>query len=285
MTSKKKVKFVTDSTCDLWPDIVKQHEITVVPCFVNYGGNSYADNGIELVREEFYDNLPSIIPHPTTAAPPPGLSEQMINEAFQDADHLIIISVSSKLSAVYNSLRLGIGDLPQDQVTLVDSEQASMGLGWQVLIGAQVAEETGDVLQVVDAMRRVRANQQVYAAAASLEYLRRSGRVSSVIASLGSLLQIKPFIKVINGEVESVTRVRTFKNAMDKLVELIQAEAPLDKLAVLHANNPNGAEEIRARLGDIAPTDTVILSVSPTIGAHIGPGSLGAATVSKKWRD
>jgi DegV family protein with EDD domain len=285
MTSKKKIGFVTDSTCDLWPDIVKKYSITVVSCFVNYGGNSYADNGVELVREEFYDKLPTISPHPTTAAPPPGLSEQMIKQAFQDADHLIIISVSAKLSAVFNSLRLGSGDLPQDKVTLVDSEQASMGLGWQVLIGAQVAEETGDVLQVLDAMRRVRANQQVYAAAATLEYLRRSGRVSNVIASLGSLLQIKPFIKVINGEVENAARVRTFKSAMDKLVELIKAEAPLNKLAVLHANNPTGAEEIHTRLGSVAPPDTVILSVSPTIGVHIGPGSLGAATVSQKWRD
>src|SRR5262249_41748340 len=88
MTSQK-IHFVTDSTCDIPLELREKHHITVIPCFVNYGGNSFADDGIELKRDKYYDDLPHIRPLPTTAAPSPGLCERMIHEAFEGADQLV----------------------------------------------------------------------------------------------------------------------------------------------------------------------------------------------------
>jgi DegV family protein with EDD domain len=284
MAIKKRIRCVTDSTCDLPQELIDKWQITVIPCFVNYQGMSYADDGVELVREVFYRQLASITPFPTTAAPPPAIAEPMIKAAFAEADHLIIVSVPAKLSAVYNTMRLAIADLPRDRVTLIDSGQLSMGQGLQVLVGAEVAEKTGDVRQVVDAIRRVRENQKVYAAVATMEFLRRSGRVSALIASLGTIFQVKPVIQVLDGEVLPAARIRTFNSALDKLVSLTRAEAPLDRLAIFHINNEAGAEEVIHRLEDVAPAEIIVGNIGPTIGAHLGPGSVGAATIRKNWR-
>lgn len=281
----KNIRFVTDSTCDLPPELIQAHKIGVVPAFVNYGGQSYADDGLELNREMYYNMMPNMSSHPTTAAPPPALSEQIIQKTFEGADHLIIVCAPAKLSAIYNSLRLGASNLPPERVTQIDAGTVSMGLGWQVLIGARVAAETGNVEQAVKAMERVRQHQKVYAALETMEYLRRSGRVGWAAASVGALLQIKPIISIADGNVPSVARVRTFARAVDKLVELTQAEAPLDKLAILHSNNPDGAEAMKAQLNSILPEEVLTINITPVIGTHIGPKCLGVATVRQAWRE
>lgn len=284
--SSKRIRFVTDSTCDLPPDLIEQHRISVAPCYINYGGGSYADDGVQLVREQYYEQLPDLHPQPTTSAMPPGVAEDAIRAVMDDAEHVIIINVASKLSGVYNTFRLAAASvLPPDQYTLIDSTTMSMGLGYQVLIGAETAAATGDVAQVVAAIERVRAAQSVLCVLATIEYMRRSGRVSWAAAGIGALLQIKPLIEVNDGEVRALGRIRTFKRAVDELVSFAHERAPLDRLAVLHANNPEGAHALAERLADIAPPNVLFVNVTPTIGTHIGPGALGFAYVSQSWRN
>jgi DegV family protein with EDD domain len=284
MMTFKKIRFVTDSTCDIPPDLIEKYQIGVVPCFINFGGESYADDGVEITREDYYNRMPKIRPLATTSAPAPGLSEEIIKRTFEGADHLIICCVPAKLSGVYNSLRLGAASLPQDRVTLVDSGTMAMALGWQVLLGAEVAEASGDVNTVLNAIERVREHERLYAALATLEYLRHSGRVSWAAASIGTLLQIKPMLEVHNSEVISIARVRTFTKAIEELVKLAHKFAPLDRLAILHTNNVDGAQDLKERLHDIAPPDTLIVNLTPTVGTHIGPGGLGIVPVSKAWK-
>jgi len=280
----KKIKFVTDSTCDIPPELVQKWGIGIVPAFVNYGGNSYADDGKELIREEFYARLPSMTETPKTAAMPPGLAEKIITETFEGADHLFILTAPAALSGIYNSMRLGASNLPPDRVTLIDSGTVTMALGWQLLIGAEVAAETGDVDKVKDAINRVRAHQKLYAGLATMEFLRRSGRVSWALAGIGALLQIKPMLEVKDSVVLPLARVRTFGRVVQELLSLTRAQAPLDKLAILHSNNPNGALDMQNQLVDIAPADTLIINITTVIGTHIGPGALGVALVNKGWR-
>jgi DegV family protein with EDD domain len=280
----KKIRFVTDSVCDIPTELIKKWDIGVVPCYVNYDGKSFADDGIELNREEYFRNLHTFSTPPTTAAMPPAVAEKTLKEWFEGADHLIVITTPAKLSAINNSMRLGSADLPQDQVTIIDSGQLSMALGWQVLVGAEVAAQTGDVKETLRAIECVQRNQILYAGLATMEFLRRSGRVSWAQASIGALLQIKPVVQVIEGDVTSAARVRTFSRAIDTLVELAHKHAPLDKLAILHINNLEGAAELGARLKDIMPEDTITAGVGPTLGTHIGPGALGIAPVSLSWK-
>jgi DegV family protein with EDD domain len=280
----KKIKFATDSTCDIPPELVQKYGIGIVPAFVNYGGKSYADDGKELIREDFYQLLPTMPETPTTAAPPPGLAEKVATETFKDADHLVILTAPAALSGIYNSMRLGIANLPQDRVTLIDSGTVTMALGWQILVGAEVAAETGDVDKVLDAINRVRAHQKLYAGLATMEFLRRSGRVSWALAGIGALLQIKPMLEVKDSAVLPLGRVRTFGKVVQELLTLTRAQVPLDKLAILHANNPEGARDMHTQLADIAPPDTLLINITTVIGTHTGPGALGVALVDKGWR-
>ena len=281
------IKFVTDSVADLPGDLIKEWDITVVPAFVMQGSESYADDGVQLVREEFYEMLRTIPDEiPTTAAMPPGMARDGIKSAFdKGADHVIILTTPAGLSGIYNSMRIAMRDFPEEQVTLIDSEQVSMGIAWQVLLAAEVAEETGDVDKTIAAIEQIRKHEQVYAVLTTLEFLRRSGRVSNIAASIGSLLGIKLVVQIKDGQILPVARVRTFGRALAKIAELITPHAPFDRLAIMHAINPDGATALVERLGDTVPPDIRIESICPAIGVHGGPGIVGVATVSKGWKD
>lgn len=281
--STKRIHFVTDSTCDLPAEIIKQHPIWVVPCFVNYDGKSYADDGVELVRDSYYREMPKIRPLATTSAPPPALAERIINQAWEGCDHLFIMTLPHKLSATANAMRMGSQHLPPERLTL-QTQTLALNLGWQVLLAAETAAATGSVEAVLDAIARVSTNQRLYGALATMEYLRHSGRVNWTQASLGALLQIKPIIEVRGEEILSASRVRTFGKAMDELVRLTLAEGPLDRLAILHTDNATGVQELLQRLGDAVPPNPMITTLTPTLGTYIGPGALGVATVKKSWR-
>ncbi|MFN8564291.1 MAG: DegV family protein [Anaerolineae bacterium] len=217
---------------------------------------------------------------PTTSAMPPAPAEEVIMRSFEGADHLFLISVASKLSGVYNIMRLCATKLPPNSFTLIDSRSVTLGLGFQVMAGAEAAAATGDIEQVKAAIERVRDRAHVYAALETMEFLRRSGRVGWAAAGIGALLQIKPLIEVYDGDVKSVSRVRTFGRAVEELIRIAHDHAPLERLAILYISDQGDAERLRDRLADIAPPDTLIYSVTPTIGVHVGTGGLGVVTVT-----
>lgn len=283
-STRQKIAFVTDSTCDLPSEFVRAHQVEVVPCFINYGGASHLDNGVDLVREEFYGLMPKLRPYATTAAPSPGMTEKAITAAAERADHVIIVTAPATLSGINNAMRLGAAKLPPERVTLIDSGSTSMALGYQVQVGVEVAEATGDVSATLAAIQSVRENTILYAALNTLEFLRASGRVNWAVAGIGALLQIKPIIGVKDGLVPSVARVRTFNRAIDQLVELTEAMAPLDRLTIVHTHAPDMVPQLIERLGALVPADHRIISVTPTLGTHVGPGAVGVVPLSKSWR-
>lgn len=278
-----KIKFATDGVADLPKALLEKHDIAVVPSYVNYGGRSMADDGKELSREKFYQDLPNLTVHATTAAPPPALAEEVLTRHFEGADHLIAIVTPPKLAANYNSFRLGGASLPADRYTLIDSRRVAMAMGWQVVVGAEVAARTGSLEATLDAIRRVQRNEVLYCALPTLEYLRRSGRVGWASASIGSLLQIKPILQVDDDDIRLAARVRTYHKAVDYVIDMLRQQGPLAKLAIIHANHCDGALEIMERVRDIAPADAIIADIGPTLGVHVGPGALGFASVSASW--
>lgn len=282
----KRIRFVTDSTSDLPPEWAEKYHVSVIPVFINYNNNSYADDGKELIREKYYQELPSIRPFATTSAMSPGLAEEYILNALKDADHLILLTLPATLSGVYNAVRLAAQKLPPEKYTLIDSGNTTMGLGWQIMVGMEVAEKTGgDVDAVVAALKRARDSSYVYCVLDTLEYLRRSGRVGWAAASLGALLQIKPMIQVYNGEVNNIGKTRTFKRALADLAERVRSHAPIDRLAILHSNNLEGAREIADLLKEYVTSDTPTIFITPGLGTNIGPGGVGVALVTQSWRN
>jgi DegV family protein with EDD domain len=282
--SFKKIRIVVDSCGDVPADLVQKHQLSVVPLYVNYDGKSFADDGIELDRTKYYNSMPTMTSHPTTAAPPAAVVEEVVKQLLTECDHVVMLTIPAKLSAVYNAFRLGTESLPQDRLSLVDSTMLTMGLGYQAIIAAEVAEQTGDVNAVLNVIERVRKNAAVYAAPETMEYLRKGGRVSWAVAGAASLLQIKPVVQVKDSEITSIARVRTTSKVVEKVIELGQSHAPLDRICILHANNLAGADAVQKGLASVLPSDVRVINISPVLGTHIGPGSVGVATLSKAWK-
>ena len=284
MTSKG-IRIVADSVCDLPPNIVKAHGVYVIPTYVNIGEQSIPDDGISLDRRQFYRDLPTMRTQPSTAAPSPGDAEAFYRKIFADgAQQIISIHVPGQLSGVLNTMRLGAKAVAESAITLVDSYQLGMGIGFQVWVAAELAAADIELDFVLDAVERVRKHTRVYAIIDTLEYMRRSGRVNPLIANFGTLLKIKPMVQVEDGEIRSLARLRTWSRAVARLSELTREQAPIERLAIFHIDSLPAAESFRDSLRDILPQKTVIVEVSPTLGTHIGPGSIGVATLNRNWR-
>jgi DegV family protein with EDD domain len=269
------VRVVTDSTGDLPAELAARENILVVPAVLNLGGRSYRD-GVDITRAEFYRQLPTANPLPTTSAPAAGDFEACFRQC--GSEPIVCIVLASKLSAMYNAARLGAEGLGE-QVTLVDSGNASMALGWQALTAAEAANRGASRDEVLAAARDAQRRVRLFAALDTVEYLRRGGRASAFSAMVGELLQIKPLLEVRDGEVIPLARVRTRGKVREALAEQVERLGRLQRLAVLHAAEPAGAEAMAARLAPLSAEPPVIIEATSVLGTHVGPGTLGLAPV------
>lgn len=277
-----RILVVTDSTCDLPPEWLRQRDIRVVPTYVQFGKESLADDGVQITRNEFYRRMVSSPVHPTTAAGAVGETTEAITQALSEADQVIGITAAAQLSGIFNTFRLAAEATDPNRVTIIDSHQTSMGLGWQVYVASEMARTGADMASIVASVRAMQPRTEVYAALDTIENLRRSGRVGWATAMVGSLFQIKPIVSLYEGVVSSVTRVRTRQRLFDSMVELAHRAAPLDYLAVMHTVNPDGAQRLLEALADIRPeTPVPIVDATPVLGVHVGPNGLGIGIVRK----
>ena len=276
-----RVKLITDSTCDLPREWIERWDIAMLYPYVNFDEESFVDDGVALPTGEFYRRLAADKRLPKTSAFGVGAAQEAFSRQLAKAEHVVAITVASRFSSIYNTVRLAAQEFGESKVTVIDSGMVTMAAGWIVAAAAEAAQDGCGVTEVVTAANDTRERVKLYAVIDNLDYLRRSGRVSSFVASIGTILQIKPIIEVTGGQVNSIQRVRTMNKAVQSLVELAQGQAPLEKLAILHANNLTGAAELRDRLADIAPANTVTIEIGTALGTHVGPGALGISPVRK----
>jgi|SRR5579859_1535921 len=269
------VRVVTDSNGDLPPELAARYNIVVVPSVLNIEGKSYLD-GVDISRTEFYQRLPGLNPLPTTAAPASAAFEAAYRSCAPA--EVVAIHLSASFSAIFNAARLGAEPLGE-QVTLVDSGQASMGMGWQVLAAAEAADAGATREEVLRVVQLVQTRVRLYATLDTIEYLRRGGRASLLSARLGDLLQIKPLLEVRAGVVSVPARVRTRQKARDELAARVEALGPLARLAILHTNSAGDAVAMAQRLAPRAQQPPVVVEATAVIGTHVGPGAIGVAAV------
>jgi len=273
---------VVDSTADLPPDLAAEWGIAVVPCLVHFGRETFRE-GIDLALGEFYRRLETGPESPTTSAPGPGVFADIYRQVAAESEQIVSIHLSSKLSAVYNSARLGAEEIKNLDVAVVDGGTLSMALGWQAVMAARMARAGRSLEEIVSMIEASRPRARVLALLDTLEYLRRSGRVSRVIAALGALLDVKPMISVEEGEVIPLGRIRSRRKAVARLISLVQELGPLTELAVLHTRARREAESLADRLVANYPRERMVVAeVGSIIGTHIGPNGLGVACITAK---
>jgi DegV family protein with EDD domain len=279
------IKIVTDSTCDLPEGTITEHGITVVPLYINFGDQSYLD-GVELSRQEFYERLPDYESPPTTAAPGPEMFRRTYERlADEGATEVLSIHISISLSAIVDVARLAAKETDAVSVTVFDSKQLSLGTGFLVLTAAKAVAGGRSMDEIITLLEEQISRTHVFAALDTLEFLRRSGRMSRVMAGLGTVLQIKPLLKMYDGN-PTAERVRTRKRAIDRLISLLSDLVPLEQVALVHTHAPDRAQDLRQRVQHLFPEGKVPFSVevTPVIGSHIGPGAVGFACVTARKR-
>jgi len=275
------IKIVTDSTCDLPGELVKSLGITVIPLFINIGDQGYLD-GVDISREEFYSNLAGYPFHPTTGTPGiAAFTQAFDNLVDQGAEEIISIHISEKLSATIDVARTAAGEFNKAKVTVRDSGQLSIGTGFQVEMAARMANDGKSSTDILAALDSLRSRTFVTAGLATLEFLRRSGRMNRFMTGIGSLIQLKPILTMRDGKPGS-DRVRTSLRAEKRLISLLEDNLPIERFALLHTNAHAKAEEFKKRIEKCLPEGEIFsMDITPVIGAHLGPGAVGYALISK----
>lgn len=276
-----RVRIVTDSTSDVPPEIAERLHITIVPAYVQIGAHSYRDEASSagLSRGEFYARLPRMPVAPTTSVPPVCEFAAAYRSLSDETDEVIAIVASSRLSGMYSVARLGALEVPDVKVHVVDSGQVTMGLGWMAIAAAEAAASGNSAREILALVEEMRGRVRVYAMLDTLEYVRRSGRVSWARAKAAQILRIKPIVSLLLGEVADLGRTRTTRRAIDRLVELTRSLGPLERLAVLHTYASRTEELCRRLAGLCSAGQLLTVAVTTVIGAHVGPRGLGVAAV------
>jgi DegV family protein with EDD domain len=273
--SKRSVAIVTDSTADLPPQLAASRSITVVPLTLNFEGQSLLD-GVDIQPDEFYRRLPSVTRHPTTSQPSPGRFAAAYTSLLAEHDAIVSIHISEKLSGTYASARQAADMTDPKRIRVVDSELVSMSLGLITLVASAMAAGGAEAETIEAKMLEMRSHIQTYFSVATLEFLRRGGRIGRASALLGSVLQVKPVLCIREGLVTPLERVRTFDRALNRIVELARETDRGHGVCVIvgHANAASDAERIGRELESIAET-LMIQPLGPVVGAHAGPGVVG----------
>jgi DegV family protein with EDD domain len=274
-----KIGFVSDSTSDIPANLVEQLGIEIVPAVVNINGKSYVD-GVDISREEYYLRLPGFTQLPTTSTPSVGSFQERYEKLLKArADFIVSLHPPSALSGIFNAARLAAQPFGE-RIKVLDSGQTSMGLGFQVIIAAEAAARgaiQSDVMALLESLhRRVR----VTALLDTIDYVRRSGRVSWTVAMIGGVLRLHPLVELRDGIVHRLGQARTRLQGITRLIETLNSWGALERLAVLHTNAESAARQLMEDVKSKVDVPPLLVNVTTAIGTHVGPNGLGFAVVS-----
>ncbi len=275
-----KIAIVTDSTADLPHVTVKQHQISVVPLYINIGEDSYLD-GLEMTREDFYTGLPGFKHHPTTAVPGIDAFADVFRKAYErGVDAVISLHIGKALSNTVDVARLAAEKIKEIPVHVFDPGNLSMGTGLLVQHAAVMAEAGETVNAILTEIKDMAKRTYTFAVLATLEFLRRSGRLSNFMFGLGSLLILKPILKMNNG-VTDMERTRTINGSHNRLLQLVEELGKLEKLAFVHTHALDKVARLQEEAAYLVPKGEkpLVGEVTPVIGAHIGPGAVGFSVI------
>lgn len=278
--NKSEVAVVTDSTAYIPPDLVAKHNLRVIPQIVNWEGESLLDD-VDIKPQAFYERLKSATEMPTTSQPSIQQFVDFFTEASKDAQSIVGVFVSDELSGTLNSAHGAARELKDLPIEIVDSRSTSMGLGLITLAAAQAAESGLSRVEVAQAAQALVDRVRVLFVVDTLEFLHRGGRIGGAQRLMGSVLSIKPVLHLQDGRIEPLTSVRTKRKAIQRMLEIAEEET-LGKgdlhVSVLNAVAEEEAQFITEQVKNrLDPVTTIQAELSPAIGVHVGPGTVGLA--------
>jgi DegV family protein with EDD domain len=269
-------RVVTDSTSDVPAAWRERYGIEVVPLRVLFGDESFRD-GVDLTADQFFDRLRRSERLPTTSAPSPGDFTAVYQRLSRECDGVISIHISGELSGTLEAARVGAGAVQGFPVHVVDSRCLTVSVAHLCRVAAESDTLDEAVRQVEERVPR----QRVLALLDTLRYLELGGRIGRAQAWVGAVLDIKPILGIADGVVTPLDRVRTRARAVRRLVELLRADLPVERLAVMHAQAPEEAERLRAQVASHVPAlDVEVGEIGAVLGTHTGPGAVGLVYIT-----
>jgi DegV family protein with EDD domain len=275
-----KVAIITDSTATIPDSLLARYSIRVAPQLLIWNGDTYQDR-IDIQPQEFYTRLKTSKELPTSAQVTPHTFKSMFTELISQGYDVLAVLISTRLSGTVQSAIQAKEMLKGQNIEIVDSQYASMATGFQVLAAARAAVDGASLIDCKRIAELARDNSGVFFVVDTLKYLHAGGRIGGAAHFVGAAFDIKPILQIIDGQVESSEKVRTLKKAHDRMLELVEkgiaGRTPLH-LAVLHAEAADQADLLKARADHLFhPAESILTEVSPVIGVHTGPGTLGIA--------
>jgi DegV family protein with EDD domain len=269
------LKIVTDSTADLPPRLAGDLGVTVVPVYVRFGDQVYRDR-VDISEDEFYQRLLHDPIHPSTTQPTPQDFADVYQKLSQEAEGIISIHLSSKLSGTYNSALQG-KELVDTKcpIEVIDSQVLTLSLGLLVIAATTIAKSGKNIQQVVEEIKQTIPSIHLLALFDTLKYLALGGRIGKVQALLGSVLSVKPMLTIKDGELVPAGRVRSRTRGINRLVDFVKNAVDIQDMAIVYNTTPDEAQTLVGRMGSIFPKERIRLArLGPALGVHAGPGVL-----------
>lgn len=271
---------VTDSTAYIPDDLVRKYDIKVAPQILIWGEETLRD-GIDILPDEFYQRLKTAKVMPTTSQATIAAFEEIFTPMVERGEPILALLLSAKLSGTIQSAEQAKTSFPKARIEIVDSNSVSMAMGFQVLAAARAAKDGASFDEVVELARRGKEHTGVLFVVDTLEFLHRGGRIGGATRLVGTALNLKPLLEVMNGRVEPIERVRTKAKARARLLDVfeerVNGKTPL-RIGAIHASAAEEAQELLAEaVKRFAPAETTLSVASPVVGTHAGPGTVGLA--------
>lgn len=275
------IKIITDSASDLPVDEATRLNVEVIALSIRFGDEEFVDRR-DITPTAFWERCANTTDLPETAAPSPGAFQQAYEQAKADGfDGVVVITISSKLSATYQSALAGkeaMGDYP---VEVIDSQAVTMAQGLLVITVAEAAAKGADFDACISLTKNIIPRLGVVGALDTLEHLKRGGRIGSAAALLGSMLSIKPLLTLRQGEVVEDGRQRTRAKALDHLARDAAEASPFERLAVVHGAADDAVRLITMLAHIECDTPLLVTDIGPVVGTHAGPGIIGVCWIEK----
>ena len=281
------VKVIVDSTSYIPKEIREYYDITVLPLSVVFEDGPIKET--EITNEDFYNKLSKQPTIPKSSQPIVEEVYTIFEDIVQKGDEILGVFISSEMSGTYSTSHLVkdmiLSNYPEANIELVDSRSNCMQLGYAAIVGAKAAKEGKSLQDLVTQVKENITRSKFIFTPDTLEYLKKGGRIGSAQALLGSLLQLKPILTVKDGKTDVITKVRTKKKSIEKMIDIFTDDIEkfgLGEVIVHHINNEEEAQLIADELKKLIGKPIEICPIGPVIGVHVGPGSLGIAYYTKE---
>lgn len=271
---------ITDSTSDITQVDAREKNIQVVPLRILFEDGEYHD-GVNITTEEFYAKLETAKILPQTSQPSPEDFVKIFEGAKSKGEPVLVITLSSSLSGTYQSATIAKDICEYEKVYLVDSQTVTLGLKILVDYAVSLRNSGKSIEEAFEILEREKHNIRLFAAVDTLEYLKKGGRLSSTAALAGTLLNLKPIVKVEGGSVSMAAKARGTNNSYSKIKALVEEAGGIDESKPYTLGYTGSSTNLTQFISFIEKTynlkDCPISAIGSTVGVHAGPGACGLA--------